>query len=59
MSERTCATCRWWVFDPDEAEGLCQRHPERAWIVANQIVWPRRLPADWCGEHQPREVRDE
>lgn len=58
----TCGTCRWWDdLRPDaEMDGLCRRHAPRAspdrW---NRSYWPETDATDWCGEHQPKETRDE
>lgn len=59
-SERaTCDTCRWWVFLSNGVFGRGQRRIGSCHIRAVPDDFPLRLPDDWCGEHQPREVADE
>lgn len=56
MSERaTCETCKWW--DGGDARGMCRKSAPTASEVGR--VWPWTFRSDWCGEHQPREARDE
>lgn len=63
MSERaTCETCRWW----DGAPGAylpkpCLRYPPAPAFpqLPYAPLWPHTFKSDRCGEHQPREARDE
>lgn len=69
MSERTCETCRWWDTPDDECgRGMCRvrapRYTGHSWTMKDGKTtqgggWPDTGRNDWCGEHQPREVRDE
>lgn len=69
MSERTCETCRWWAEEKERGDEptvhQCRRYAPRpgSWQENGSTdpgwaEWPRTLPADWCGEHQPRERGD-
>lgn len=58
MTERTCATCRWWD-DKGEDQGECRRHAPRPRMV-NSLPeawqnWAWTCGQDWCGEHTPKE----
>lgn len=67
MSEReTCETCRWWDRESNRqsTDGLCRKYAPRATVlesdeVEEYPVWPKTDIRDWCGEHQPREVKDD
>lgn len=56
-SERaTCETCRWW----EDLRGMTPFLDGRCHIRSvPQDDMPQRAARNWCGEHQPREVRDE
>ena len=60
-----CETCRWWSRPAKTiaAEGTCHRFPPTGVIrpcgggAYNRF--PSTLFSDFCGEHQPKEPRDD
>ena len=59
-----CENCAYWRvvldYDEDVRHGECRRH---APVVSRTVldeghrgntVWPRTVPDDWCGDHEPR-----
>lgn len=60
MSE-TCATCRFWLSEKDVSvnHGACVRSPPTVTDDCNKGMWPITSRLNWCGEHQPREVKPE
>lgn len=62
MTERRCETCRWWTqIDPTPGAGICAGGPppidgfNKNWLAE---LLQYRAPLA-CGEHQPREARDD
>ena len=60
--EKTCETCRFCRYYPDEESGECRRYAPRPVLGPEQGVerdseawWPNVYQTDWCGEHAPRE----
>lgn len=59
MSRPTCATCRFWVPNPDPLnDAQCRRRaPEFLQVPSYPSVrgrWPVTDADDWCGEHVAR-----
>jgi uncharacterized protein (DUF433 family) len=48
----TCATCRYWLPVGSKGFGSCRAVPPVA-----GAGFPRTQPDEWCGEHQPGEVK--
>lgn len=70
MTERaTCETCRWFgrrqapdgviIYGAKTENGLCFRPVQRSWLRGQAPANVVTLKWWTCGEHQPREVRDE
>ena len=53
----TCKTCRFWNHI-SEAYGWCQRFPPQFKSDLIGDDFPQTLTENWCGEHQPKEVKD-
>ena len=66
----TCKTCRWWDGDmghPAYDFGLCCKNaPHTPFVrrvtierreIQMEMSFPPTKAANWCGEHQPREVQ--
>lgn len=56
MSERCCATCRWWVKSShalwaEPGRGECHGGPPISREVAGQF--PLSYGDDWCRQHEP------
>lgn len=54
MSERRCATCRFWE-DHQPFTGRCHRYPPTP-MRGGTGFGPLTAADDWCGEWQPQEV---
>lgn len=60
-----CETCRWFGNDGacgSDGESHCHRYPPTVVVQGNGFTrpkWPFVRQTDFCGEHQPKEQRDE
>lgn len=55
MSEKTCATCKF--FDPvlDEDDGICRRHAPIIYALGDgntSTNFPGVCSGDWCGDYE-------
>lgn len=56
MSDKTCKSCKFSVQEAHLVDQWvsCHRYPP----LHDRRLWSITRPGDWCGEYQPKEVKD-